>query len=76
MEYGKYDIRINGVAPGFTDIDMGHAQPQEYMDMAIERSVLKRIAEPCEIASTVYYLASDQASYITGQIIRCDGGIN
>lgn len=74
LEYGKYGIWVNGVAPGFVDTDMGHAQPEEYRNIAMEKSVLKRVAAPYEIANAVYYLASDQSSYITGQIIRCDGG--
>lgn len=75
IEYGKYGIRVNGVAPGFTDTDMGRAQPQESRDIAINRSVMKRIADPSEVANLVYFLFSDQSSFITGQIIKCDGGM-
>lgn len=76
MEYGRFGIRVNGVAPGFTDTDMGRSQPQEFRDIAMDRSVMKRIADPREVANSVYFLFSDQSSFITGQIIKCDGGMN
>ena len=73
-ELGEYGIRVNAVAPGLTDTEMGGYKPEEEINKIIARSSLHRIAQPYEIAGCVAFLASDEASFITGQVLIADGG--
>ncbi len=74
-EVGSRGITANVVAPGFIETDMTAALGNETADAAVERITLGRLGSPQEVASAVGYLASEQASYITGQIIVVDGGL-
>jgi 3-oxoacyl-[acyl-carrier protein] reductase len=75
-EVGIYNIRVNTIAPGLTDTDMMKKNtPKELVDEVISRISLKRIAYPEEIAKVALLLSSDLSSYITGQVIRVDGGM-
>lgn len=74
VEYGPYTIRVNGIAPGLTDTDMGDAGT-EYEQAAIDRCTLHRKARPEEIADAAVFLASDMASFITAQVLHVDGGL-
>ena len=75
-EVGIYNIRVNTIAPGLTDTDMMRKNtPKDIVDEVISRISLKRIANPEEIAKVALLLSSDLSSYITGQVIRVDGGI-
>lgn len=75
-ELGNYNIRVNAVAPGLTNTDMAiYNTPKDVMDYEIQHCSLKRIGEPNEIANVVVFLASDLASYVTGQVWRVDGGL-
>ena len=73
-EVGSYGIRVNAVAPGLTETDMGNYKNDEEIQKILDRSSMHRKAEPEEIAETVLFLASDKASFITGQVIIADGG--
>ena len=75
-ELGIYNIRVNSIAPGLTHTDMMKNNHQEKIinDM-VSRISLRRIANPEEIANVVLLLSSDLTSYITGQVIRVDGGM-
>ncbi len=74
-ETGTFGIRVNGIAPNLIDTEMAHKmEGKSYNDM-IQRSSLKRIGKASEVAQTALFLASDESSYITGQIIRVDGGL-
>lgn len=73
-ELASYHIRVNCVAPGLTDTEMIQYKKEELMNEIIENIWLKRKGTPEEIANVVYFLAMENASYITGQIIRVDGG--
>lgn len=73
-ELGVYGIRVNAVAPGTTDTRMGHYKSQEELDKVLDRTSLGRMAAPEEIAAGIYFLASDEAAYITGDILKIDGG--
>ena len=74
-EVGSRGITVNAVAPGFIATDMTEALGDNVTDAAAAQISLGRLGEPEEIASVVGYLASDGASYITGQVIVVDGGM-
>ena len=75
-ELGPFNIRVNVVAPGLTDTDMMTKNtPKKIIEETISTTSLKRIAAPKEIANAVLFLSSDLSNYITGQIIRVDGGM-
>lgn len=73
-ELAPFGIRVNSVSPGTTNTDMNAARTQVQMANVIERTAMKRPAEPNEIANAVIFLASDQAGYITGHNLVVDGG--
>lgn len=74
-ELGKYGIRVNAVAPGITMTDMVKALPDQMIQPMIQAIPLKRIGEPEDIAKAFVFLASDDASYITGAILPVDGAM-
>ncbi len=75
-EVGRMNIRVNIIAPGLTDTDMmSKNTPKNIIDETILKVSLKRIGKPEEIAHTALFLASDLSNYVTGQIIRVDGGM-
>ncbi len=75
-ELGLYNIRVNTIAPGLTDTDMMNENtPPEVLKEVVSNTSLKRIGQPNEIANLALFLASDLSSYITGQVIRVDGGM-
>lgn len=74
-ELGKFGIRVNAVAPGFTATEMVAAMPEKILDGMKARTPLGRLGEPRDIANAYLFLASDEASFITGETLRVDGGI-
>ena len=74
-EVGSRGITVNAVAPGFIETDMTEALGDAVTERAAEQISLGRLGRPEEVASVVGYLASDDASYITGQTIVVDGGL-
>ena len=74
-EVGSRNITVNAIAPGFIMTEMTARLPQDVQDKIKSRISMGRFGSPEEIADLVSYLASDQASYITGQVIGIDGGI-
>jgi 3-oxoacyl-[acyl-carrier protein] reductase len=74
-ELGAFNIRVNAIAPGVTRTDMFDQMAEATRDSLINRSALKRAAEPQDIANAALFLASDLSTFITGQVIRVDGGI-
>lgn len=74
VSYADKGIRVNGIAPGVIDTDILANAPEEYIDAIADGIPMKRLGQPEEIANLAVFLASDKASYITGQIILCDGG--
>ncbi len=67
-------IRVNAIAPGVLDTDMPKIMKEKAYNDLINRSLMNRLGKPEEIANMVVFLASDKASFISGQIIRIDGG--
>lgn len=75
-ELGKYNIRVNVIAPGLTTTDMmAESTPTEALAGTLQTTCLKRVGTPEEIANTALFLASELSSYLTGQVIRVDGGM-
>lgn len=72
-ELGPKGIRVNAVAPGIIETDMMKSVPKEIIDPMISRIPLKRLGQPEDIANAFVFLASDEASYITGVILSVDG---
>lgn len=72
-ELGPMGIRVNAVAPGITETDMMKAVPKEVLDPMIARIPLRRLGQPEDIANAFVFLASDEASYITGVVLSVDG---
>ena len=74
-ELGRYNIRVNAVAPGFTATDILSSMPPKIIEGMKTRTPLGRMGQPLDIANAYLFLASDEASFITGETLRVDGGI-
>lgn len=72
-ELGPKGIRVNAVAPGIIETDMMKAVPKEIIDPMIQRIPLRRLGQPEDIANAFAFLASQEASYITGVVLSVDG---
>ena len=72
-ELGPKGIRVNAVAPGITETDMMKAVPKEVIDPMIKQIPLRRLGQPEDIANAFVFLASEEASYITGVVLSVDG---
>jgi 3-oxoacyl-[acyl-carrier protein] reductase len=69
------NVRVNAIAPGYTMTDMLKTVPQDLLDKFAALTMLKRLGQPNEIANAALFLASEDASYVTGQSISVDGGM-
>lgn len=74
-EFANNNIRVNAVAPGMVETDMGNKIDDGLKQHILNKVIMKRMGTPNEIANVIAFIASDYASYITGQIIRVDGGM-
>lgn len=74
-ELGKFGIRVNAVAPGFTATEILSAMPEKVIEGMTARTPLGRMGQPEDIANAYCFLASDEASFISGAVLRVDGGL-
>jgi len=74
-ELGKAGIRVNAVAPGFMKTEILSTMPQKVIDFMVEKTLLKRMGEPEDIANAFLYLSSDMGKYVTGTTLSVDGGV-
>lgn len=74
-ELGKYGIRVNAVAPGFTMTDMAAAVPEKILERMVAHTPLGHIGAPVDIANAYVWLASDQAAFVHGATLAVDGGL-
>jgi 3-oxoacyl-[acyl-carrier protein] reductase len=73
-ELGKFNVNVNVVAPGMVMTEMARNIPPEYLNKAIDETVIGRIAAPEDCANVVAFLCSDRSRHITGEVIQVDGG--
>lgn len=73
-ELGKFNVNVNAVAPGMVETDMAKNIPKEWLQKAVDETVLGRIAKPEDVAHVVAFLCTDKARHITGEVIKVDGG--
>ena len=74
-ELGRHNIRVNAVAPGFTATEILTSMPAKVLDAMKARTPLGRLGQPEDIANAYLFLASDEAGFISGDVLRVDGGI-
>jgi 3-oxoacyl-[acyl-carrier protein] reductase len=73
-ELGKFNVNVNVVAPGMVMTEMAQSIPPEFLNKAVDETVLGRIASSEDCANLVVFLCSDRARHITGEVIKIDGG--
>lgn len=74
-ELGRYGIRVNAVAPGFIATEMVSSMPEKILESMKKRTPIGRMGDPRDVANAYLFLASEEASFITGETLRVDGGI-
>ena len=74
-EFGRFNIRVNAVLPGYIETPMTAVVPEKIMKQVIEKCPLNRLGKPEDIANVISFLASEKASYINGASIEVTGGL-
>lgn len=75
-EFGRKKLRSNAIAPGFIKTDMTHVLPEEIVEKVLVNTPLQSMGEAQDVANAALFLASDMSKFITGQVVRVDGGLN
>lgn len=75
-EYASRGVTVNAVAPGFIETDMTASLPDPVKEAAIAQTPLGRMGSPADVAAAVLYLVSDEAGFVTGQVVRVNGGMH
>lgn len=73
-ELARYQINANAVCPGFIETDMTRGMPENLFDAQLAKIPMQRVGQPDDVAKVIAFLASDDASYVTGQVIAIGGG--
>jgi len=73
-ELGKFNVNVNVIAPGMVMTEMAKSIPAEFLNLAVDETVLGRIASPEDCAEVVAFFCSDRSRHITGEVIKVDGG--
>jgi 3-oxoacyl-[acyl-carrier protein] reductase len=74
-ELGKYQIRVNAVAPGFIETEMIHTVPEKVITQLKEKTPLRRLGTPMDIAEIYVHLLSNESQFTTGSVFNIDGGL-
>ena len=74
-EFASRQITVNAITPGFIETDMTHAMPEAMKEQVLKAIPLGRIGAAADVAAACAYLASDEAAYVTGQVLRVNGGM-
>jgi 3-oxoacyl-[acyl-carrier protein] reductase len=74
-ELGRYNIRVNAVAPGFIDTRMSRSVPEKVLQNVVSHTPLRRLGDVVEVAEAYVWLASDRASFVSGAVLSVDGGL-
>lgn len=73
LEYAPH-INVNAIAPGWVNTDINKELPKDFIEAETDKIWLRRFAEPKEIAKCIVFLASQDASFINGEVLKVDGG--
>jgi 3-oxoacyl-[acyl-carrier protein] reductase len=74
-ELAEHGIRVNAISPGIIDTEMNSVVPEGIISKHLQAMSIRRMGSSCEVANAILFLASDLSKYVTGQIIRVDGGM-
>jgi 3-oxoacyl-[acyl-carrier protein] reductase len=74
-EFGSRNITVNAVAPGFIETDLTHELPEELRELSLKLTPMGRFGSPQDVANAVAFLAAEEASFITGVVLKVDGGM-
>ena len=75
-EFGRKNLRANALAPGFIKTDMTHVLPEKVVEKVLDNTPLRKMGDAEDVANAALFLASDNSKFITGQVLRIDGGLN
>ena len=75
-EFGRKNLRSNALAPGFIKTDMTHVLPEKVVEKVLDNTPLRKMGDAEDVANAALFLASDNSKFITGQVLRIDGGLN
>ena len=75
-DFGRKYLRANEIAPGFIETNMTHALPEKIVENVLANTPLRKMGDAEDVANAALYLASDMSKFVTGQVLRVDGGLN